>query len=362
MVKFAFIIHPLDLEDITKRLKFLRFFPDRMVEGIVRRFPVYKAAEIRGVKSPFGETEGWFIICPLTSRQMLELPVPYVIRRIIEAGKLAERLGAGIVGLGAMTSVVGDAGVTIARHLKIAVTTGNSYTVATALQGTRQAAAFMGINLARAEVAVIGATGAIGSVCAKVMAREAGRLTLVARQRARLERLTYQILNETGVAARLVTSIKEALRSADVVITVTSAVDALIEPGDLKPGAVVCDVARPRDVSRRVAEMRPDVLVIEGGVVEVPGDVGFNFNFGFPPKTAYACMAETMILALEERCENFSLGRDMTVAQVEEISRLAAKHGFKLAGFRSFERALTQADLEKVRAAAATFRAKSLTS
>ncbi|NPV28689.1 MAG: shikimate dehydrogenase [Firmicutes bacterium] len=360
MVRFAFIIHPIDLEDITKRLKFFRLLPGRMVEGIVRRFPVYKASEIRGVKSPWAETEGWFIICPLTSRQMLELPASYVTRRIIEAGRLAERLGAGIVGLGAMTSVVGDAGVTIAKNLKIAVTTGNSYTVATALEGTRKAAEFMGINLARAEVAVIGATGSIGSVCAKIMAREAGRLTLVARQRSRLERLARQILYETGVAARLATNVREALRGADVVITVTSAVDAVIEPGDLKPGAVVCDVARPRDVSRRVAEVRPDVLVIEGGVVEVPGDVEFNFNFGFPSKTAYACMAETMILALEGRCENFSLGRDLTVAQVEEISRLAAKHGFKLAGFRSFERALSQAELERIRAAAA--RAKSLTS
>ena len=45
-----------------------------------------------------------------------------------------------------------------------------------------------------------------------------------------------------------------------------------------------------------------------------------------------------MILALEQRYESFTLGRDLTVAQVEEISKLADKHGFKLAGFRSFER------------------------
>jgi predicted amino acid dehydrogenase len=141
-----------------------------------------------------------------------------------------------------------------------------------------------------------------------------------------------------------------------VVITVTSAVDSVIEPSYLKPGAVVCDVARPRDVSRQVARMRPDVLVIEGGVVEVPGEVEFNFDFGFPPKTAYACMAETMILAMENRAESFSLGRDLTVEQVREISALGRKHGFKLAGWRSFERALTLADLEKVRSAAEELR------
>src|SRR5690606_37168231 len=101
--------------------------------------------------------------------------------------------------------------------------------------------------------------------------------------------------------------------------------------------------------SRQVAEERKDVLVIEGGVVEVPGDVNFRFNFGFPPKTCMACMAETIILALEERYEDYTLGRDMTVEQIDEISALAKKHGFRLAGLRSFERGLTHAEIEEVR-------------
>jgi fatty aldehyde-generating acyl-ACP reductase len=361
MNKFAFIIHPIDVYDVTKRFKFMRLLPDRAVEELTRHLPVYKASEIRGVKSTYGETEGWFIVCPLTSRQMLEMPAPYVTRRIIDAGHLAEKLGADIVGLGAMTSVVGDAGITVDRNLNIAVTSGNSFTVAMALDGARQAAAFMGINLGRAEVAVIGATGSIGSVCARMIAREAGRLSLVALHRQPLEHLADQIMTETGVAARLTTNIKDALHEADLVITVTSAVDTVIQPEYLKPGAVVCDVARPRDVSKQVAAVRPDVLVIEGGVVEVPGDVEFNFNFGFPSKTAYACMSETMILAMEGRIVSYSLGRDLTVSQVEEIARLGKKHGFKLAGLRSFERALTDDDLSRVREAAEKNRLKSLT-
>jgi fatty aldehyde-generating acyl-ACP reductase len=41
--------------------------------------------------------------------------------------------------LGAFTAVVGDAGITIAKNLNIPVTTGNSYTVATAIEGTKKA-------------------------------------------------------------------------------------------------------------------------------------------------------------------------------------------------------------------------------
>jgi fatty aldehyde-generating acyl-ACP reductase len=60
-------------------------------------------------------------------------------------------------------------------------------------------------------------------------------------------------------------------------------------------------------------------------------------------------MAEAMILALEGRYESYTLGRDITVEQVEEIASLAEKHGFRLGGFRSFERAVTGEEVESVK-------------
>ena len=38
-------------------------------------------------------------------------------------------------------------------------------------------------------------------------------------------------------------------------ITVSSAVEAIVKPEHIKRGAVVCDVARPRDVSVAVAKV-----------------------------------------------------------------------------------------------------------
>jgi predicted amino acid dehydrogenase len=143
--------------------------------------------------------------------------------------------------------------------------------------------------------------------------------------------------------------VKEALREADLVLAVSAAGKELIFPEDLKIGAIICDVARPRDVSKRVVDERNDVLVIEGGVIAVPGPVNFNFNFGFPDKTAYACMSETMLMTLEGTYEPFTLGRDLTVEQVQRIGDIAKKHGFKLAGFRSFEKAVTAEKIESVR-------------
>jgi hypothetical protein len=88
-------------------------------------------------------------------------------------------------------------------------------------------------------------------------------------------------------------------------------------------------------------------------MVQVPGsEVRFNFDFGFPPDQVYACMAETMVLALEGRRECFTLGRDISVDRVREIAALADRHGFQLGGFRSFERAVTPAQIERVAAQA----------
>ncbi|BCV23395.1 MAG TPA: shikimate dehydrogenase [Firmicutes bacterium] len=349
MQNFAFLIHPLDTSYIYSKFPWLRPLPDPLLEKAFTLVPPLKVSHITGIKSPHAEAEGWFVACPLTARQMVTLPEPFVLKRIIQAAKKAETLGAKIVGLGAFTSVVGDAGVTIARNLSIPVTTGNSYTVATALEGTELGAEKMGIDLHEAEVLVVGANGSIGSACARLLARKVRYLTLASRNSGQLERLARQILKESGLAVRVAADLHQALRRADVILTVTGSATPIIEPEDLKSGAVVCDVARPRDVSVRVARERRDVLVIEGGVVQVPGSVDFHFNFGFPPGTAYACMAETMILALEGRYENFTLGRDISVEQIDEIARLAKKHGFHLAGLRSFERALSEEEVRAIR-------------
>jgi homoaconitase/3-isopropylmalate dehydratase large subunit len=84
-------------------------------------------------------------------------------------------------------------------------------------------------------------------------------------------------------------------------------------------------------------------------MVDVPGPVNFHFNFGFPEGKAYACMAETMALALEGRFEDYTVGKDITLERVKDIAALAKKHGFRLSGFRSFEREVTEEQIEAVR-------------
>ena len=360
MDNFAFIIHPIDPKrDVERKYPLLgQMLPVPLINLFSGYWPPVYISHITGITSVATgkEIEGWFVACPYTPQRMMTLPEDRVYRKIIQTGQLAERLGARLLGLGAYTSVVGDAGITISKHLTIPVTTGDSYTVAVAVAAAKEAARRMDINLRNSTAAIVGATGAIGSVCAELLAEDVPQMILVGRRYPagdrRVERLRQVKARVQAAGAEVILSTEiDVLRQADVVITVTSATGAVINPCDLKSGCVVCDVASPRDVSRSVAEQRDDVLVIEGGMVQVPGAerVDFHFNFGFPPQMAYACMAEAITLALDGRYESFTLGKDIKVEQVKEIAALADKHGFRLGGFRSFGRAVTDDEIERIR-------------
>ena len=66
--------------------------------------------------------------------------------RLLDAAHMARRLGAQIMGLGAFTKVVGDAGVTVARRAPLPITTGNSYSASGALWAAHDAVLRLGLT------------------------------------------------------------------------------------------------------------------------------------------------------------------------------------------------------------------------
>ena len=350
MNKFAFLTHPLGMKDVVRYAPKAAGKREPIVRKLLEWMPPYEASAITGVRSHRGvEVEGNFIMVPLLPDQFTSFDRASVVERVKNAALLGQKNGAQVVGLGGYNSVVGRAGKDVADALDVAVTSGNSYTVATALQGALKAAEVLDVDLTRSTVAVIGATGSIGSVCSRFLAKRVPRLILSARSKSRLKVLAETIQSESSTALKVEMDLTVALSEADVVITATSSGGSIIQAEHLKPGAIVCDVAVPHDVSREVAQLRPDVLVIEGGLVEVPGDVDFGLDFGCPPGVALACMAETMVLTLEGRFEDFSIGRGLDYDRVREIEVLAERNGFRLAGFRAFDEPVTQDKIDQVK-------------
>ncbi len=352
MRRFAFIMHPLRFDDFARKFPVTQHLPPKLVEWAFKKVGPVKAGHVTGIRSKTGEElEGWLIGLALTPEVLLNSPYDWVLNKLSRCVAMAEELGAEIVGLGAFTKIAGDRGITLSRQVGIPVTTGNSYTTATAVEGTLEAARRMRMNLGQIHATVIGATGSIGRAATMLLAERVRHLTLVARTAEHLEALRQELKQQfPGVDVAWTTDIPTAVRPADIVVAVSSATGVIVEPEDLKAGAVVTDVARPRNLSRAVMERRRDVLVLDGGVIQVPGEqADMGFDFGFPPKMVEACMAETMILALEGRLECFTLGPHIEVERVREIRQLGEKHGFSLAGFRRFERAIDDGEIERIR-------------
>jgi len=332
MDTFGFIVHPPDIDSLYRYFfkPGTRRRPDALVEKVLEWTPPFKVSHVTGVRSiaTGKEVEGYIVACPLLPKQFLELDLDFVLHKIIDACKIAQDLGAKIIGLGGFTSVVGDQGRIVAEHIDVPVTTGNSYTVASVIEGIFKAAEKMGIDISKAKLAVIGATGAIGSACSRILAQYVPHIVITARNRERLIELANTISTSSPVVVEIAEDPKEAVRDAEVVIATTSATEALISANDLKSGAIVCDVAIPKNVSQDILKKR--VFIFEGGIIKIPGDVRYIPPVRFTGDLTYACMAETIILTLERRFESFSLGREILSDKIDEIFTLGQKHGFEI--------------------------------
>jgi predicted amino acid dehydrogenase len=202
----------------------------------------------------------------------------------------------------------------------------------------------------RAKTMVLGATGAIGSVCCRLLAKAFYEIVLVGRNTAKLLALKNSILKEDPkIKITVTTRPDKYLKDMDVIVTATSgAGKKVLDITQVKPGCIITDVARPLDLSPEDVAKRPDVLVIESGEIELPGNPEMK-NIGLPDKVAYACLAETIVLALEGRFEVFTIGRDIEWEKVKTIYKLGLKHGMKLAAISGVNGVFTDEDIARVK-------------
>ena len=371
--RFAFVIHPLS-QEYFKKIKPIemlsRVSPPLLMdslEKVMAYAPPFVYSRVEGIRSPTGaEAEGWLISVGGTPREIMGHSPEFTYRRLLDAAAMAKRLGAQIMGLGAFTKVVGDAGVTVARRAPLPITTGNSYSASGALWAAHDALLRLGLmpppkgrERVKFKAMVVGATGAIGSACSRLLVRAAEEVTLVSPETAKLLALKESILRETP-DARVVLSAQADTHIAamDMIVTATSgAGKKVLDIMKVKPGCVITDVARPLDLPPEEVAKRPDVLVIESGEILLPGDVKMK-NIGLPKNVAYACLAETIVLALEGRFESYTVGRAIEWEKVREIYQLGLKHGMTLAAISGVNGVFSDEDIERVRELALAARAK----
>lgn len=359
--RFAFVVHPLSQEYIKKGFPIPKNTPKFLmdkVETLAAHMPPMVYCKMENIISPTGaQAEGWLISVGGTPKEMLARSPEFTYRRLLHAARIAEKLGAQIMGLGAFTKVVGDAGVTVARRSRLPITTGNSYSASGALWAAADAMRRMRLvdvsptgGRIPAKTMVIGATGSIGSVSARLMAMAFEEVVVAGRDMKKLEELKASILEDTPDAKVVCsTNYDELLGDMDMIVTSTSgAGKKILDITKVKPGCVITDVARPLDLPPEEVAKRPDVLVIESGEIELPSKMKGMKSIGLPPNVVYACLAETIVLALEGRFEVFTVGRDTEWEKVKEIYRLGLRHGMKLSAISGVKGVYSDEDIAHV--------------
>jgi acetylornithine/succinyldiaminopimelate/putrescine aminotransferase/predicted amino acid dehydrogenase len=384
--RFAFIVHLTELADLVDLDPSLAALNEEQLlqlrdrgSGLLAPAPLSEAL----IESPTGQTAyGEFIAVPFTARELMEMPREAALSEIGHGVELALEGGAQIVGLGGFTSVATLGGLALKDLGLGPLTTGNSYTVAAAQRGLRMACDQLNRQLSGSCVAVIGASGAIGRMTSLLLAEDVARLILIGnpayqdRSRGRLLEVAAGILEHLwdlyardrrvfapGTAGASLVSLVERLATrpswpdfvrvaeeidkrpgsltittdlrswlpqADVAVTATSAVEGLLEADYLKQGAIVYEISRPFNATAEVRSSRPDVLFMEAGLVRAPSASTLGWGVGNRSGCVFACMAETMLLALEGRYQHTSLGSDLDLEQIRELDALGDKHGFSV--------------------------------
>ena len=113
-------------------------------------------------------------------------------------------------------------------------------------------------------------------------------------------------------------------------------------------------IGQMRALVRERVDAGTDGIVICGGDYRVrrgaaAGSGNTGLLPGLPDGAVWACLGETALLALAERYEAFSLGRDLDWRRVKEIDRLAREHGVDLAAIRGHAGAVTDREIALTR-------------
>lgn len=287
------------------------------------------------VTSPEGKTiEGVYIDSVFVPEMLSRFKTAR--RKVLNAMELAQKNGISISALGGFTSIIFE-NFNLLQQQQVRnttldwqrFTTGNTHTAWVICRQVEVTAPEIGIELGRAKVAVIGATGDIGSaVCRWLHQRtHVGELLLVARQQQPLLDL------QSSLGTGRILGMEEALAEADVVVWVASLPQTLsLAASNLRRPCLMVDGGYPKNLDSKVAG--EGIHVLKGGIVEFHRDIDWQVvalaaEMARPQRQMFACFAEAMLLDFEGHHTNFSWGRNnITVVNMERIGEASRRHGF----------------------------------
>ncbi len=344
---FGLIGHSTSFEDAKRKASMLGF--DHIADGDLDVWCTAPPQLVENVevKSATGiSIEGSYIDSCFVPEMLSRFKTAR--RKVLNAMELAQKKGINITALGGFTSIIFE-NFNLLQHKQIRntslewerFTTGNTHTAWVICKQLEINAPRIGIDLKKATVAVIGATGDIGSAVCRWLINKTGisELLMVARQQEPLALLQKELDGGT------ITTLNEALPQADIVVWVASMPKTIaIDTDNLKKPCLMIDGGYPKNLDEKF--QGENIYVLKGGIVEFFNDIGWNMmelaEMQNPQREMFACFAEAMILEFEKCHTNFSWGRNnISLEKMEFIGAASLKHGFSAIGLDKQPKVLT---------------------
>ena len=344
---FGLIGHSTSFEDAKRKASMLGF--DHIADGDLDVWCTAPPQLVENVevKSATGiSIEGSYIDSCFVPEMLSRFKTAR--RKVLNAMELAQKKGIKITALGGFTSIIFE-NFNLLQHKQIRntslewerFTTGNTHTAWVICKQLEINAPRIGIDLKKATVAVIGATGDIGSAVCRWLINKTGisEILMVARQQEPLALLQKELDGGT------ITSLDEALPKADIVVWVASMPKTIeIDTDNLKKPCLMIDGGYPKNLDEKF--QGENIYVLKGGIVEFFNDIGWNMmelaEMQNPQREMFACFAEAMILEFEKCHTNFSWGRNnISLEKMEFIGAASLKHGFSAIGLDKQPKVLT---------------------
>ncbi len=335
---FGLIGHSTSFKDAKKKASLLGF--DHIADGDLDVWCTAPPQLVENVevKSAMGiSIEGAYIDSCFVPEMLSRFKTAR--RKVLNAMELAQKKGINITALGGFTSIIFE-NFNLLQHKQIRntslewerFTTGNTHTAWVICRQLEINAPRVGIDLKKATVAVVGATGDIGSAVCRWLINKTGisELLMVARQQLPLESLQKELGGGT------IKNLDEALPQADIVVWVASMPKTIeIDNSKLKKPCLMIDGGYPKNLDEKF--QGDSIYVLKGGIVKFFNDIGWNMmelaEMQNPQREMFACFAEAMILEFEKCHTNFSWGRNnISLEKMEFIGDASLKHGFSAIG------------------------------
>ena len=335
-MRFSFILHLLHPEEIERNGMSSELFPyevsvnEEFIETLLNQAQITQyGPSMQIISRNNGEGcsgDNWII--PLTPRMILQNQ-NLALEMTTKACQMAQEQGAEIIGLALMLGSIGRRGQDVRQRVNIPITNGESYLVFNSLQVLMKLLNFFERDSKRERVAVYGFPSTIGTLLTESLLSLGIDVTLIAKKTRHAQRLINEISGKYHASLELASSIREAQKDCKIIFT-AGAGGQVVNADELAKPAIIIDVSLPRNVLLNDKE----VLVVDAGMVSMPRR-SLNIS-GFFPNKALPCLTELIILSLEERREDYSLGRNLTLGKVKEIGTLAQKYGFEVDTLYSF--------------------------